>query len=510
MTEPVVDMRGISVEFPGVKALQEVDFRLFPGEVHALMGENGAGKSTLIKALTGVHPLAAGEIRYAGESVLFHRPAQAQAVGISTVYQEVNLCANLTVAENILLGREPRKFGRIDGKAMRARAAQLLARIGLHIDPASVLESHPIAVQQLVAIARAVAVDARVLVLDEPTSSLDVDEVAELFRIIRVLRDEGVAVLFVTHFLEQVYEISDRITVLRNGRLVGEHATATFSRIDLVSAMLGREMGLLEEIERRSGAPGESLLVAEGLGRKGSVAPFDLEIRAGEVVGLAGLLGSGRTEVARLLFGADKADSGRLMVGGKPLRLNGPRAAIDAGIAFSSEDRKAEGIVADLSVRDNLILAMQAARGWARPVPRKLADELVAKYIELLDIRPADPERAVGNLSGGNQQKVLLARWLVTKPKLLILDEPTRGIDVGAKAQIQKVVADLAAEGMAVLFISAELEEVVRVSDRVVVMRDRQKVAELDGDVGVDDVMALIAGGGDHGVDKGVEKAVVS
>ncbi|MEU4740804.1 sugar ABC transporter ATP-binding protein [Actinosynnema sp. NPDC023658] len=502
-------MRGISVEFPGVKALQEVDFRLFPGEVHALMGENGAGKSTLIKALTGVHPLAAGQVRYAGQVVSFHGPAQAQAAGISTVYQEVNLCANLTVAENILLGREPRKFGRIDGKAMRARAAEMLARIGLHIDPGSVLESHPIAVQQLVAIARAVAVDARVLVLDEPTSSLDVDEVAELFRIIRVLRDEGVAVLFVTHFLEQVYEISDRITVLRNGRLVGEQPTASFSRIDLVSAMLGREMGLLEEIERRSGTPGQALLVAEGLGRRGSVAPFDLEVRSGEVVGLAGLLGSGRTEVARLLFGADKADSGRVLVDGKPLRLTGPRAAIEAGLAFSSEDRKAEGIVADLSVRDNLILAMQAARGWARPGPRKLADELVAKYIELLDIRPADPDRAVGNLSGGNQQKVLLARWLVTEPRLLILDEPTRGIDVGAKAQIQKVVADLAAEGMAVLFISAELEEVVRVSDRVVVMRDRHKVAELEGEVGVDDVMALIAGG-DHGLDKDVEKAVVS
>ncbi|GAA1275709.1 sugar ABC transporter ATP-binding protein [Saccharothrix xinjiangensis] len=515
MTEPVVDMRGISVEFPGVKALQEVDFRLFPGEVHALMGENGAGKSTLIKALTGVHRLAAGEVRYAGEAVSFGGPAQAQAAGISTVYQEVNLCANLTVAENILLGREPRKFGRIDGKAMRGRSAELLARIGLDIDPASVLESHPIAVQQLVAIARAVAVDARVLVLDEPTSSLDADEVAELFRIIRVLRDEGVAVLFVTHFLEQVYEISDRMTVLRNGRLVGEHMTASLSRLDLVSAMLGREVGLLEEIEHRSGSPGEPLLVAEGLGRKGSVEPFDLTIRTGEVVGLAGLLGSGRTEVARLLYGADKADSGRVLVDGEPLRLTGPRAAIAAGIAFSSEDRKAEGVVADLSVRDNLILAMQAARGWARPVPRKLADELVAKYIEVLDIRPADPEKMVGNLSGGNQQKVLLARWLVTKPRLLILDEPTRGIDVGAKAQIQKLVAELAAEGMAVLFISAELEEVVRISDRVVVMRDRKMVAELGGDAGVDDVMELIAGHVDEPAAPGalvtpVDKAVAS
>ncbi|MDQ2584136.1 sugar ABC transporter ATP-binding protein [Saccharothrix yanglingensis] len=499
-------MRGISVEFPGVKALQEVDFRLFPGEVHALMGENGAGKSTLIKALTGVHPLAAGEIRHAGQPVSFAGPAQAQAAGISTVYQEVNLCANLTVAENILLGREPRKFGRIDGRGMRRRSAELLARIGLRIDPGSVLGSHPIAVQQLVAIARAVAVDARVLVLDEPTSSLDADEVAELFRIIRVLRDEGVAVLFVTHFLDQVYEISDRMTVLRNGRLVGEHMTASFSRIDLVSAMLGREMGVLEEIEHRSGnTPGEPLLVAQGLGRKGSVAPFDLEVRAGEVVGLAGLLGSGRTEVARLLFGADKADSGRVLVDGTPLRLTGPRAAIGAGIAFSSEDRKAEGVVADLTIRDNLVLALQAARGWARPVPRRQADELVAKYVEMLDIRPADADAVVGTLSGGNQQKVLLARWLVTEPRLLILDEPTRGIDVGAKAQIQKVVADLAAGGMAVVFISAELEEVVRIADRVVVMRDRKMVAELGGDAGVDDVMELIAGS----VDEPAEAEVV-
>ncbi|AXX29227.1 sugar ABC transporter ATP-binding protein [Actinosynnema pretiosum subsp. pretiosum] len=503
MTGPVVDMRGISVEFPGVKALQEVDFRLLPGEVHALMGENGAGKSTLIKALTGVHPLAAGEITLGGEGVSFSGPAQAQDAGISTVYQEVALCANLTVAENILLGREPRRFGAIDGRAMRARARDLLARIGLHIDPGSVLASHPIAVRQLVAIARAVAVDARVLVLDEPTSSLDADEVAELFRIVRVLRDEGVAVLFVSHFLEQVYEISDRMTVLRNGRVVGEWKTAELSRIDLVTAMLGRELGVLEEIEHRAdkGRSGGALLVAEGVGRKGAIEPFDLEVHAGEVVGLAGLLGSGRTELARLLFGADKADSGTIVFGGKPLRLGGPRGAIAAGIAFSSEDRKGEGVVADLSIRDNLILAVQAARGWARPVPRKQADELVAKYLAMLDIRPANPDALVGTLSGGNQQKVLLARWLVTEPKLLILDEPTRGIDVGAKAQIQKLVAELSAEGMAVLFISAELEEVVRVSDRVVVLRDRRKVAELSGvDLGVDEVVELIAATPDNRV----------
>ncbi|ANZ41171.1 sugar ABC transporter ATP-binding protein [Lentzea guizhouensis] len=502
MTEsppPVVEMRGISLAFPGVKALQDVDFRLFPGEVHALMGENGAGKSTLIKTLTGVHRPDSGQVVLAGADVAFSSPGEAQHAGISTVYQEVNLCANLTVAENILLGREPRKRGGIDFPAMRKRAAEVLSRIGVHIDPGSSLGEHPIAVQQLVAIARAIAVDCRVLVLDEPTSSLDAGEVAELFRIMRVLRDEGVAILFVSHFLDQVYEISDRMTVLRNGALVGEHLTAEVDRRALIAQMIGRDLGALEAIEdaaEQRQARGPVLVHAEGLGRRGAIEPFDLEIRAGEVVGLAGLLGSGRTELARLLFGADKADSGRVLVDGTPLRLRGPRSAIAAGIAFSSEDRKGEGLVADLSIRDNLVLAMQAARGWTRPLSRRTKDQLVEKYLTALDIRPANPDALVRTLSGGNQQKVLLARWLVTEPRLLILDEPTRGIDIGAKAQIQQLVTTLAAEGTAVLFISAELEEVVRIADRIVVLRDRRKIAELDGSVtGVDEVVELIAGG---------------
>ncbi|MFJ3581954.1 sugar ABC transporter ATP-binding protein [Streptomyces sp. NPDC090127] len=501
---PVVDMRGITVEFSGLKALADVDFRLFPGEVHALMGENGAGKSTLIKALTGVHRPAAGTVLLEGEPVEFTTPGQAQDAGISTVYQEVNLCPNLSVAENILLGREPRRRGAIDGRAMRARATELMARIGLSIDPASVLSSHSIALQQLVAITRALVVDARVLVLDEPTSSLDRDEVEELFRIVRVLRDEGVAILFVSHFLDQVYEIADRMTVLRNGTLVGEYLPHDLDRMALVSAMLGREVGVLDEVERRSEerGPGSApVLVARGVGRAGAIEPFDLEIHEGEVVGLAGLLGSGRTELARLLSGADRADTGTLMVDGETIRPHGPRSLIAKGVAFCSEDRKAEGVVEDLSVRDNLILATQAARGWARPVARRTAEAMVAESIERLDIRPADPNAVMGNLSGGNQQKVLLARWLVTRPRLLILDEPTRGIDVGAKAQIQKVVAELAAEGMAVLFISAELEEVVRVSDRVVVLRVRHKVAELSGvDISVDSVMQAIAADARTGV----------
>ncbi|MFY0407528.1 sugar ABC transporter ATP-binding protein [Solicola sp. PLA-1-18] len=498
--EAVVQMRGISIEFPGVKALQDVDLTLRAGEVHALMGENGAGKSTLIKALTGVYTADSGTTTLGGVQVDFHGPAAAQAAGISTVYQEVNLCANLSVAENILLGREPRRLGRIDGRAMRARATEVLARMGLDVDPGSILSSHPIAIQQLVAIARAVEIDSRVLILDEPTSSLDADEVAELFRVIRSLRDEGVAIVFVSHFLEQVFEISDRMTVLRNGRLVGEYETAGLTRLELVSAMLGREMDLLEEIERAVAdvepAAVAPLLKATGLGRTGAIEPFDLEVRPGEVVGLAGLLGSGRTELARLLFAADRPDTGHVEVDGTTLRMRSPRSAIAAGIAFCSEDRKGEGLVADLSIRDNLVLAMQAARGWARPIPRRTKDELVAKYIEALDIRPGNPDALIGNLSGGNQQKVLLARWLVTEPKLLILDEPTRGIDVGAKAQIQKLVADLAAAGMAVVYISAELEEVVRLSDRVVVLRDRRLIAELDGrDVTVSEVMGLIASG---------------
>jgi simple sugar transport system ATP-binding protein len=381
---------------------------------------------------------------------------------------------------------------------MRRRTAELLADIGLDIDPGSVLGEHPIAVQQLVAIARAVAVDAGVLILDEPTSSLDQDEVAELFRIMRHLRDRGVAILFVSHFLEQVFEISDRMTVLRNGRLVGEYRTSELSRLELIGLMIGRTQGELSEVERladeAAAASAPPFLEASGLGRKGSVAPFDLRIGAGEIVGLAGLLGSGRTELARLLFGADRADSGTVTVDGRALRLRGPRSAIAAGIAFCSEDRKAEGIVGDLSIRDNIVLAMQAARGWARPLPRRTKDQLVEHWIEALDIRPANPDALVGRLSGGNQQKVLLARWLVTKPKLLILDEPTRGIDIGAKAQIQKLVAELAGEGMAVIYISAEMDEVLRLSQRVVVMKDRAKVAELHKPT-MDDVMQLIAAG---------------
>ncbi|MEU5069984.1 sugar ABC transporter ATP-binding protein [Streptomyces asoensis] len=485
---PVLEMTGIVKEFPGVRALSDVDFRLFPGEIHALMGENGAGKSTLIKVLTGVHPLDGGTITLDGEPVRIASPLQAQQAGISTVYQEVNLCPNLSVAENIFIGREPTRAGRIQWKELRRRAAELVDRLGLDIDVTAPLSSYPLAVQQLVAIVRSLGTGgegertgAKVLILDEPTSSLDRDEVLQLFALMRRLKDEGVAILFVSHFLDQIYEVCDRMTVLRNGTLVGEHLVGDLDQVGLVQLMLGKAMGQLDELHEHqlhSGA-GETLLSADGLGRTGGIAPFDLEIRKGEVIGLAGLLGSGRTELARLLFGADQPDAGKVAIGGNQVSMGAPNDAIDAGVAFCSENRKSEGLVPDLTVRENIILALQASRGWTRPIPAAQRDEFVAKYIKALDIRPADPEARVGRLSGGNQQKVLLARWLITQPKLLILDEPTRGIDIGAKAEIQKLVVSLSEDGMSVLYIAAELEEVLRLSHTIGVLRDRRLVAQI-------------------------------
>ncbi|MET8065725.1 sugar ABC transporter ATP-binding protein, partial [Micromonospora sp. NPDC005313] len=381
------------------------------------------------------------------------------------------------------------------------RARDLLTRLDLDLDVSAPLGSYSLAVQQMVAIARAIDVQARVLILDEPTSSLDAGEVAQLFRIMRQLRDEGIAILFVTHFLDQVYGIADRITVLRNGTLVGEYRTEELPQFSLVEKMIGQELDVLERLDEQQkratvDAGGEAPLVdAADLGRRGAVAPFSLRIHAGEVVGLAGLLGSGRTEVARLIFGADRADHGQVRLDGTPVR--NPIQAIAQGVGFCSENRRAEGIVPELSVRENMMLAMQAARGWLRPIPRRRQDELVRRYMEALSIRPANPELPVRNLSGGNQQKVLLARWLITEPRLLILDEPTRGIDVGAKAEIQKLVVQLSDGGMAVLFISAELEEVLRLSHRVAVMRDREMVAQLDNDdtLDADRVMRTIASG---------------
>ncbi|MFD0375621.1 sugar ABC transporter ATP-binding protein [Streptomyces sp. NPDC127112] len=502
---PVLEAHGIRKRFPGVLALDGVSLRLFPGEVHALMGENGAGKSTLIKVLTGVHPADGGTVLVDGRPHAFTDPLQAQRAGISTVYQEVNLCPNLSVAENILIGREPRRFGLVRWSETRRRAAELLTELELGLDVTRPLGAHSLAVQQLVAIVRAVDVSAKVLVLDEPTSSLDREEVAQLFGLVRRLRDRGVAILFVTHFLDQVFDLCDRVTVLRGGRLEGEYPIAELTPVTLVQRMIGGELATLDQLSGRAHgqgaerAAGEPFLRARRLTRAGSIEPYDLDIHAGEVIGLAGLLGSGRTEAARLLFGADGADAGEVSIEGRRAPLRSPRHAIARGIAFCSENRKSEGLVGELTVRENIVLALQAARGWTRPLTRAKQDELARHWIEALDIRPGDPEAQVRHLSGGNQQKVLLARWLLTEPRLLILDEPTRGIDIGAKAEIQKLVARLADEGTAVLFISAELEEVLRLSHRIAVLRDHRMVATLanDGTVTPERLLTTIATGTD-------------
>jgi monosaccharide-transporting ATPase len=477
---PVLQVSGATVRFGRETALDSVDFRMFPGEVHSLMGENGAGKSTLIKALTGALPLDAGEIRLDGQVIRMPSPLDAQRHGIRTVYQEIDLLPNLSVAENIALGREPRRFGAIDWPGMRRLAAEALEELGLSIDPGSLLGTHSLAVQQLVAIARAISVDVRVLVLDEPTSSLDADEVAELFRVIRELKGRGVAVLFISHFLDQVYEICDRVTVLRGGVLVGEYKTTELLRIDLVQKMLGREIA--EQRVRRPSDPEPGtrvVLAGSQLRRWPRVHEADIEVREAEVVGLAGLLGSGRTELARTLAGVDQPDGGVIVFDGTPTTISGPRRGIGMGIVYSSENRRTEGIIAELTVRENIVLALQAQRGILRLMPKARQTELAASWIEALGIRPESPETIAGTLSGGNQQKVLLARLLALAPRAILLDEPTRGIDVGAKVEVQNLVGELAANGMSVVFISAELEEVLRVSTRIVVLRDGLVVATL-------------------------------
>lgn len=498
MTELLLDARGITRTFFGVRALDGVDFALRPGEIHALLGENGAGKSTLVKILTGALERDAGVVTLEGREIAPRTVAEAQALGIGTVYQEVNLLENLTVAENLYLGRQPRRWGLIGGRRMARDARALLPRYGLDLDVEESLDAYSVAVRQIVAIARAVDLSGRVLFLDEPTASLDAREVEAIFAVLRGLRDQGLGIVIITHFLDQVYALADRATVLRNGRLVGSRAIADLPRRELVAMMLGRE--LMEETGQRSAPPPDETRAPAyrfmDWGKRGSVAPFDLDLRPGEVVGVAGLLGSGRTETAYLLFGVDRADSGAAEADGEPLALTSPAAAIAAGIGFCPEERKAEGIVGDLTVRENIILALQARRGWARPIPRREQAAIAERYIQALDIRPPDPERPIKFLSGGNQQKAILARWLATEPRLLVLDEPTRGIDIGAHAEIIRLVERLRADGMALVVISSELEELVAYSSRVVVMADRRQIGELQGaEITASAIMAAIAGG---------------
>ena len=494
--EPLLRARNISKRFLGVVALEAVDFDLAPGEVHALVGENGAGKSTLIKVLTGAYHADSGDMTLDGRHVAPRDVAEAQELGIGTVYQEVNLLPNLTVAENLWLGREPKRFGFIDQRALNRRSRDLLAEYGLAIDVTAVLATYSVAVRQIVAIARAVDLSGKVLILDEPTASLDAAEVDRLFAIVERLKARGLGIVFITHFFDQVYRIADRVTVLRNGRRVATRATANLKRLDLVAMMLGRELTEVEANPQRSEASGPPVARFSGIGRRGKVAPFDLEVRQGEVVGVTGLLGSGRTETAELMFGLTAPDSGRIEVDGEAATVASPRAAIAHGFGFCPEDRKVDGIVDDLSVRENIVLALQARRGWARPLARGETEAIADRWIEALDIRTADRELPIKFLSGGNQQKAILARWLATDPRFLILDEPTRGIDVGAHAEIVRLIERLCADGMSLLVISSELEELVAYATRVRVLTDRRHVAELTGaDVTADAVMHAIAAG---------------
>ncbi|KAB7673234.1 sugar ABC transporter ATP-binding protein [Bacillus sp. B1-b2] len=495
-------MEGITKEFPGVRALSKVHLTLYPGEVHALMGENGAGKSTLIKVLTGVYSFDEGSIQLEGKSIKVSNPFEAQDLGISTVYQEVNLCTNLSVVENIFIGRELMKRGRIDWKEMNRQAKELLkSRLNLDIDVTKLLSTYSVAIQQMIAIARALNVSAKVLILDEPTSSLDQNEVQQLFSVMRKLKEEGLAIVFVSHFLDQIYEITDRLTVLRNGTWVGEYVTKEMERLELISKMIGKDLEELKENKNRSKQEREQekecLFQGKNVSKKGHIEPFDLTISKGEIVGLAGLLGSGRSELARLLFGADKAETGEMFLNEKKISIHSPRQAIKNKIAFCSENRKLEGIIADLTIRENMILAMQGVEGWFKFISRKKQIEIADEYIKLLNINPPNPEQLIKNLSGGNQQKVLLARWLITNPDLLILDEPTRGIDIGAKAEIQKLMITLSEEGKSILFVSSELEEVIRTCHKIAVLRDRKKVSEMNNQkqLSQQDIMKVMAGG---------------
>ena len=496
----VLEMRGICKYFPGVKALQNVDFTLRAGEIHALMGENGAGKSTLIKVLTGVYEKDGGEIHIEGHegAVAIRSPQDAQNAGISTVYQEITLCPNLTVAENMYIGRT--KGSLTNWKKMNAGAAKLLESLDIPASPTQQLGSCSIAVQQMVAIARAVDMECKVLILDEPTSSLDEQEVEKLFGLMRDLKAKGVGIIFVTHFLDQVYEVCDRITVLRDGQLVGEYVIEDLPRVKLVSKMLGKELDDMASIKNKTEVGetdlGTPVLEAKGLSSTEGIKPFDFTIHKGEVNGFTGLLGSGRSECVRAIFGADKVTGGEVTMDGKKVKITKPLDAMKQGIGYLPEDRKRDGIVGDLSVRENIILALQVMQGFFKPISRVQAEAFADEYIKLLEIKTASADTPIKQLSGGNQQKVILARWLLTNPKYLILDEPTRGIDVGTKIEIQKLVLKLAGEGKSVTFISSEIDEMLRTCSRLMVMRDRKLVGELSGDdLNQTKVMATIAGG---------------
>ncbi len=502
----LIQMLHISKSFPGVAALDDVQFELKAGEIHALLGENGAGKSTLIKVLTGVEERDSGSVIMEGKPIVAKNTQEAQKLGISTVYQEVNLCPNLSVAENIYIGREPKKGNRIDWQTIYKNANILLSKFNLNIDVTKKLDFYSVAIQQMVAIARAADISAKVLILDEPTSSLSSMEVNKLFEVMRMLKSQGMGIVFVTHFLDQVYEISDTITVLRNGRYIGTYPAAELPKVKLVGKMIGKEYAELDNAadkEETDCGEHEILIEMKQASGAGTIDDVDLVIYKGEVLGLSGLLGSGRSEIVRLIFGVDRLTHGQISLSGKKIMNNGTLSAIRRGIAFCPENRKTEGIIGDLSIRDNIVLALQAKRGMNRKISRSEAEQIADRYIKILEIKTPSQNQLVKNLSGGNQQKVILARWLATDPQILMLDEPTRGIDIGTKAEIQKIITELSEKGMTVVFISSEIDEMLRCCSRMIVLRDKKKVGELSGrEISESAVMSYIAGGTKNGENK--------
>lgn len=501
---PAVEMRGISIAFQGVPVLRDVDLTLFPGEVHSLMGENGAGKSTLVKVLAGVYSADGGTIAIDGEQLPHRGVAGAQKAGIAAVHQELGLCANLTVGENVMLGNEVRgRFG-IDWRRTHEAAGVTLAQLGLQdLDSHQPVAALAPAARRLVGVARAMVAQPRVLVLDEPTASLDTGEVAQLFRVIRTLRERGVAIVFVSHFLEQVYAISDRITILRDGARVGEYLPDDLDPAELISKMFGKDIASLQAIgSQRKGHRREPtappVYRAVGLGRRGMMAPTNLELYAGEIVGLAGLRGSGRTELALLMGAAEARDFGQTYVAGKATALASPRDALRRRIALLSDDGHDGGVVAELTVRENLLLSLQSLRGWTRPLSKQEKDSVVSTYMETFAISPADPEIRAKYLSGGNKRKLALATLLATRPRVVILDEPTAGADVSSRIDILRHITQCASEGMAVVFISSDLGDLVRLSDRIVVLKDRRKIGELSNGpaISADTIIEMIAADG--------------
>lgn len=492
----ILEMKNIQKYFIGVQALKDINFSLNAGEVCALMGENGAGKSTLIKVLTGVHKLDGGEIILEGKKIYPNSPLDAQKMGISSVYQEVNLCGNLTVAENIFIGREPKKFGFIDKKKLIDNAFEAVNKLYLNIDVTKPLSYYSLGIQQMIAITRALQLNAKILILDEPTSSLEENEVNQLFDIMKRLKNEGLGIIFVTHFLDQVYKVSDTITVLRNGKLVGSHKTSELSKLNLIKEMLGKEYDDISNsiVKKEYNENADDFIKIDNIGKKTYMNPVSFNINKGEIVGFSGLLGSGRSETAKLIFGAVKKDTGSIFIKNEKKDFSQPIDAINNRIGFCSEDRKLEGIIGDLSIRENIILALQAKKGIFNYIDRKKQEEMADKYIKALNVVTVDANKPIKFLSGGNQQKVLLARWLCTDPELLILDEPTRGIDIGAKSEIQKMMLDLSNKGMSFIFISSEIEEVIRSSDKVVIFKDNKKIKELLGnDINEKNILNSIA-----------------